>query len=375
MSHSAAASSANQSARPVHDIPFVSVIMPVRNEEACLGRLLGQLLAQDYDPERYEILVVDGVSTDRTREVVKSLAATNRNLRLLDNQRRWSSAARNIGMREARGDLIVIVDGHCELPRSDYFRIMAAAFERSEADCLGRPQPLQVAEPAPLERAIGLARASRIGHHPASYIYSAQERQVPAQSVAVAYRRAVFEHVGMFDETFDACEDVELNHRIDRAGLRCLLVPELAVFYRPRGTLRALFGQLVRYGRGRVRLMFKHPETTSVGTFLPASLVLGIIAGLPLCFLSIWLAAFYLGTLVIYFATVVVASVILAIRARSSGLLLWLPIVFATIHIACGWGVLSELLLSGLLFRGRLSPRNSLQLESPGSLPPTRQRN
>jgi succinoglycan biosynthesis protein ExoA len=85
-----------------------------------------------------------------------------------------------------------------------------------------------------------------LGHHPASFIYSDAERFVPAKSVAVAYRRAVFDQVGLFDESFDACEDVELNHRIDRLGLRCFFTPQIAVRYRPRASLSGLFGQMSR---------------------------------------------------------------------------------------------------------------------------------
>src|SRR5207244_2168104 len=95
-----------------------------------------------------------------------------------------------------------------------------------------------------LQRAIATARASRLGHHPASYIYSNVEQFVPPQSVAIAYRREVFERVGWFDETFDACEDVEFNHRVAKAGLRCWLTPRVQVRYQPRGSLGELFVQM-----------------------------------------------------------------------------------------------------------------------------------
>ena len=109
-------------------------------------------------------------------------------------------------------------------------------------------------EASALQKAIAAARASWLGHHPDSFVYSSQEQFVPAKSVAVAYRRSVFDMVGLFDESFDTCEDVELNHRIDRAGLRCYFTPKIAIRYSPRLSLRALFLQMARYGRGRVRI-------------------------------------------------------------------------------------------------------------------------
>lgn len=334
----------NQPAQSAQGGAFISIIMPVRNEEACLGNLLRQLLAQEYDQDRYEILVLDGGSTDGTRQVVEELSAIHKNLRLLDNPRRWSSAARNIGVQVARGELVVIVDGHCEIPGDKYLRTLADAFERSGADCLGRPQPLEAPNPSRLERAIGLARASAIGHHPASYIYSSQERFVPAHSVAVAYRRTVFDTVGLFDEGFDACEDVELNHRIDRAGLRCLLVPELAVSYRPRVTLRALFSQMIRYGRGRVRLLRKHRDTLTIRTLLPAFFVAGCICGAVAMWFSTTIAAIYLFTLAVYVLLLITTSIAIAIRHRETLLLVLLPLVFITIHVGSGAGILLELI-------------------------------
>lgn len=194
-----------------------------------------------------------------------------------------------------------------------------------------------------LQRAIAAARSSRLGHHPDSFIYSSDEQFVPAESVAVAYRREVFEKVGYFDETFDACEDVEFNHRVDRAGLRCFFTPCIAAHYAPRDTLRGLFRQLLRYGRGRIRLWRKHPETFSLAIMPPLLFVVGLPVGLPLGFVSKWLMAAYLAVLGVYAMVLLTFSVAIAIRQRSLVLLAWLPPVFATIHVASGVGLLLEL--------------------------------
>ena len=93
-------------------VPFISVIVPVRNEEKFIGDTLEQLLNQHYDPARFEVLVADGGSTDDTPAVVGAMRREYPNLRLLDNPRRWSSAGRNVAVRAARGDLVLLVDGH-----------------------------------------------------------------------------------------------------------------------------------------------------------------------------------------------------------------------------------------------------------------------
>jgi succinoglycan biosynthesis protein ExoA len=330
-----------------HRFPFISIIVPVRNEAAFIAQTIEHLMIQDYPDDRFEILIVDGRSTDATRDIAESLADAEPNLRVLDNPRRLSSAARNIGIRNARGDLIVVVDGHCELDDRDYLRNLAEVFRRSGADCLGRPQPLDVTQASLLQTAIAAARTSWLGHHPESFIYSSEEQFVPASSVAVAYRRSVFDRVGMFDESFDACEDVELNHRIDRAELRCFFTPRVKVHYFPRTSLLGLFHQMARYGRGRVRLFRKHPETLSAGGIIPALWLVGLIAG-PLASL-VWppLWWVYGGAIALYAAAVLAASAQIAFERGRFRLLAWLPLTFPTIHAGAGWGVLAELLRPG----------------------------
>jgi len=327
---------------PGLDRPFISVIVPVRNEAAFIRDTLDQLLHQDYARDSFEILVADGRSTDATAALVRDYAARWPNVRLLDNPRRWSSAGRNLTILAARGDLLVIVDGHCEIDRVNYLTELADAFRRSGADCVGRPQPLDVSGATLMQRAVAAGRSCWLGHHPDSYIYASEERFVPPQSVAVAYRRGVFSRVGLFDEAFDACEDVEFNHRVARAGLRCFFTPRIAARYVPRSSLGGLFRQMVRYGRGRVRLARKHPETGSVRSFAPAAFLLGLLAGPPLAWLSPWLAALYGGTLALYAAVVLLVSLTLAARARRPTLFPLLPLVFATIHLGAGAGIVTE---------------------------------
>src|SRR6266850_7222439 len=190
-------------ATPTTAWPFISVVVPLRNKDRHLASTLGQLVKQDYDPERFEVLVADGRSTDGTRHIVGDFQALHANVYLLDNPKRLSSAGRNRAIEGARGDIIVIVDGHCELQNERYLRDLAEAFERSGADCLGRPQPLDVTGATALQRAVAVARSSWLGHNPSSHIYSSRESFVRPHSVAVAYRREVFSAVGLFDEAFD----------------------------------------------------------------------------------------------------------------------------------------------------------------------------
>lgn len=339
-----------------HDVPqtpSITVVVPVRNEAKCIENVLHQLLSQDYPANRFEVIVVDGESTDETVSLVTEIAKRHNNVRLYANPRRWSSAGRNIGARHARGDIVVVVDGHCELADNRFLRNLADAFCTTGADCVGRPQPLDVSDADAFQRGVAAARSCWLGHHPDSHIYSSGEQFVPAISVGVAYRRHVFEELAGFDETFDACEDVEFNYRVDRAGFRCYFTPSVAVRYRPRGNLRGLFRQLARYGRGRVRLFRKHPETFSFKSFVPALFVAGCIIGLGMAWLSSWMRLAYLCAILAYTLVVLATSATVAMRRKQAAIFPWLVLLFVTIHVGSGTGILLE----ALQFRKR--PRSS----------------
>jgi succinoglycan biosynthesis protein ExoA len=322
---------------------FISVIVPVRNESRHIEHVLDQLERQNYDPKNFEILVIDGLSTDGTPDLVAEYAKLYHNIHLFSNPQMLSSAARNIGIRHARGDVMLIIDGHCELDNKSLLKNISEAFQRTGADCLGRPQPQDIAGSTTLQRAIALARASRIGHHPSSYIYSSQEAFVPAESVAVAYRREVFDKVGLFDERFDACEDVDFNFRIDQADLKCFFTPDIAVHYQPRSSLRGLFQQLFRYGRGRVRLVRKHPSLVSAGTFAPLVLLLWLSFFFVLGLL--YPEAFIVGavTLLLYVSVLASGAIFLAMRNSEPKLIPYLFTIWTIIHFAAAFGMLGEL--------------------------------
>lgn len=328
----------------LHPPASVTVVVPVRNEEAHIARTLDQLLDQDMRGIDVEIIVADGQSTDRTAEIVREYCEKHSCIRLLSNPQRLSSAARNLAINNSQGDFVVVVDGHCEIPSRRYFQDLVQAFAESGADCLGRPQPLEVSEATPLQQAIALARSSRLGHHPESFIYSDKPQFVPAKSVAVAYRREVFEKVGLFDERFDAHEDGEFNYRCDQAGLKCYLDPKLTVKYFPRNSLAGLFKQMVRYGRGRVRLARKHRGNWGLGSLIPAAFVAYVVLGAVLSVVSPSLFVWYVLGLMVYVVCLAVAAVSAFMSDRDPQLLYRLPLVLATIHAGAGTGTLLELL-------------------------------
>jgi succinoglycan biosynthesis protein ExoA len=319
----------------------VSVIVPIRNEAKSIAATLRTLLDQDYPADEFEILVVDGFSTDETVSIVRRLQAEHSNLKLLYNPLRYSSGARNLGIRHMAGKYAVIVDGHCQVPDRNYLRNLVEAFETTGADCLGRPQPLDAPNPTPFQRAVGAARASRLGHNPDSDIFSNEAKFVPPQNTAIAYRRELFQKVGMFDQKFDACEDVEFNHRVFEAGMTCYFTPKLKVVYHPRGSWKALFTQLGRYGMGRARLAAKDRKSLTLPALVPPMWVLWLAVAPLACLLYSPLWTIYLGLLALYLGAILGGSIKLA-RKQSAAVAWRIPLVFFGIHLGFAWGFWKE---------------------------------
>ena len=327
-------------------MPFITVVMPVRNEARFISDTLSQILAQEYPEDRYEIIVADGMSDDGTREIVLKLSQLFQNIRLLDNPKRLSSAGRNVGFKNGRGDYFLVVDGHCYIPDNQLFSNVVDCFRKSGADCLGRPQPLDPPGLTDFQKSVAIARASWLGHGGDSLIYSENESFASPVSNGAAYARHVFEKVGYVDENFDAAEDVEFNYRVEQFGFKCYTSPKLTVRYYPRENLRGLFRQIVRYGKGRRRFTRKHPEALTINQLIP----IGFVAGLCMLALSLILCLLYGVNAPLVFSAIIytlylflVATVTIKVAIRN-GIQSATPVpaIMFIIHFALGYGFLKE---------------------------------
>jgi succinoglycan biosynthesis protein ExoA len=322
----------------------VTVIVPVRNESRSIESTLRSLLTQDYPRNQFDVVVADGGSDDDTVARVRRLQGEFPNLKLAYNSVRYSSGGRNLGVRLMTGDVAVIVDGHCHIPSQNYLQNLVTAFSESGADSLGRPQPLDVPNPTAFQSAVAVARASKLGHNPESDIYSNDAKFVNPQSTAVAYRKSVFEKIGIFDQRFDACEDVEFNQRVHDADLSCYFTPTVKIIYHPRKDLHGLFTQLSRYGMGRARLAKKWPKSLSIPALIPPMWMLWLlIIGPIFAVLVPYGLTVYSGLLALYAFVILAGSAWLG-RKQTWKIRMLLPAVLLGIHFGFAWGFIKEML-------------------------------
>lgn len=329
--------------RPLGSFPKISVVLPIRNEANFIARTIRYLQDQDYPADKLEILVVVGDSTDSTAEIVQQIASVDDRVKYFRNPRLWSSSARNIGARAATGEIITYIDGHTYIDNDQLLKNTARLMTEKGVAVLSRPQFLDTPENTTFQKVVACARKSPLGHGLDSTIYSEQDMLVNPSSAGASYKREVFDTVGFFDESFDASEDYEFNYRVSRAGYQAFTSLKLAVHYYPRQSLGALFKQMVRYGRGRMRLARKHPGTLGLGTLIPPVFTLGLL-GLPIINnLSYGLGRLYSACYLLYALAVIASSTVVA--ARHSAVYLFLvPPIFLTIHLGLGCGFLLELL-------------------------------
>ena len=328
-------------------LPFVSVVMPVRNEAGFITRSLGAVLAQDYPPGRMEVIVADGMSEDGTRDLVRAAAERDRRIRLVDNRGRIAPTALNAALSAARGHIVVRVDGHCEIA-PDYVSRCVVHLSGGGADGVGGP--LETIGETPVAQVIALAMSSGFGVGGAPFRTRKGWSGLVDTVAFPAYTRAAVALAGPFDEELVRNQDDEYNYRLRSRGARILLAADVRARYYSRGTLGSLFLQYFQYGLWKVRVLQKHPRQMSSRQFVPPVFAASLLACALASPISVWARIGLLGITIAYAVANLVASVLTAPRGSFPGVLL-LPVVFATLHVSYGFGFLSGL----VRFHGRWS--------------------
>lgn len=352
---------------PLSTLPTVSVVLPVRNEAAYIGRSLGAVLAQDYPADRMEIIVADGASTDGTVEIVRRAMADVPTLRLVENPAQIVATGLNRAIAQSHGQIVVRVDGHCEIA-ADYVRRCVGHLEQG-VDGVGGP--VETIGETPLAEAIAAAMSSRFGVGDSSFRTTTDQTMLADTVPFAAYTRAIIDRAGPYDEELVRNQDDEYNYRLRKMGARVLLAADVRSRYYSRSSMKTLWRQYRQYGFWKVRVLQKHPRQMSARQFVPPLFVGSIAlsaAAAP------WSGAAALGLAGIAgaYAVANLAATAAVARSRSLRRPSVLPLVFATLHIGYGVGFLHGL----LHFRDRwrssaTSPSSSTSPHRDALAPPT----
>ncbi|MGH7607745.1 MAG: glycosyltransferase family 2 protein, partial [Gemmatimonadales bacterium] len=258
-------------------IPRVTVVLPCRNEGRYIAACLDSILAAAYPPERLEVLVVDGMSDDGTRERVARYAAAHPRIRLLDNPARIVPTALNVGIEAATGDVIARMDAHVVYP-PEYLPRLVHALAESGADNVGGCIVTLPADGTAVAQAIAIALGHPFGVGNSHFRIGARGARFVDTVPFGCYRRDVFARIGLFDEDLVRNQDDEFNHRLVRRGGRVLLLPDVVSYYYARGSFAQVARMFYQYGAFKPLVARKVGRVMTLRQLVPAAFVSGLAA-------------------------------------------------------------------------------------------------
>ena len=318
----------------------VSIIIPCRNEEKFIVNTLDSIINGSYLLENMEILIVDGMSNDKTREIVKEYEKKYSQIKLVDNPEKTVPYAMNYGIQQAKGDIIIRLDAHSIYPK-DYVEKLVYWIEKLNADNVGGVWDTTPANDSLEAKAIALATSHPFGIGDAQYRISNKTKPYEVDTVPFGcYKKEVFEKIGLYDTDLTRNQDDELNARLIQNGGKIFLIPDLKIKYFARDKFSKMFKMFYQYGyfKPLVNLKLKQPAT--IRQFVPLLFVLFLIGGSILSFVSkIFLYLFLLG-LLIYFVVNLFVAFKIAKREKNVRLFPYLIISFFLIHLSYGMGYL-----------------------------------
>lgn len=327
----------------------VSVIIPCYNEERFIGRALENLVDQ-YATEDYEIVVVDGLSTDRTRDVVKEFQTAHPGLaiKLLHNPARAIPHALNLGIAAARGEVIARMDAHTA-PSAGYIRRCVEVLNEGNAAVVGMPCRVRPASETVSARAIALAVSHPFGVGDAKYRLGGdrKKRQEDVDTVAFAcFRKSLWTKLGGFDEELLTNEDYDFNYRVRARGERVVLDYAAHCDYFARPTIRKLAAQYFRYGIWKARMLRRRPRSTKLRQLVAPAFVLSMVLLAVAVFINSSIWALLVAELAIYILTAFYFSYRATLQQRETvSVMLMVTLAFFAIHLSWGtsflWGLIT----------------------------------
>lgn len=327
-------------------IPIVSIIIPSRNEEKFIGQCLDSLLKQDYPRDKLEIIVVDGASTDKTREIVIAYARKFPAIRLLENPRRTTPISMNLGIKNALGDFITKSDAHTLYP-ANYISKCVAYLQSNEVDAVGGVARTLPAKENPEAQAIALALSSFLGAGNSDFRIMKQSDKPHLSDTAfgILYKKNVFEKIGLFNEKLTRSQDMDFSLRLTKAGGKILIAPDIELSYFPKSTFKEFWEHNLSDGEWAILPLKYGGSMLKPRHLLPLLFVLGllVLGLLSLFWNTAWLV--FIGALAIYAIILFYFSITIALTRNKPQLFPFLVFAFLTRHFGYGlgslWGLVS----------------------------------
>ena len=329
--------------RAIKDIDLISIALVAYNEESDIEKIFSDLVEQSFRHDLIEILLVDSRSTDTTKKKMLSFAGRNsdpsfgfRRIEVLDNPKRVTPAACNVALRAYEGDAFIRIDAHARIP-SDFIESIVGVLDEGFYAC-GGPRPTAISDPTPWRNTLHVAEESAFGSSIADYRRAGARRFV-SSIFHGAYRREIFERVGLYNEALVRTEDNDMSYRIREAGFEIVSDPSIRSVQYMRSSLFRMLKQKFGNGYWIGRTLYVQPRCVRPYHLVPFAFVCGVIAMLALGVLVSWVP--FLACAVAYLLLCAGLSVRAATQTPAEErniTMVALPLVFALIHLSYGVG-------------------------------------
>jgi len=322
--------------------PFVSIIIPCRNEERFIKNCLDSLLNQNYPKDKMEILVVDGMSNDKTREIIKEIKNKNSkpDIYLIDNHQKFTPFAFNIGFKKSKGDIIVRCDAHSEYDKNYIKKIVSWLVKDKKIGNVGGVWINKPSSDNLKARAIAFTLEHFFCVGPNKYRTGVKDvREVDTVPFG-AWRRELFNKIGLWNENFLRAEDLEFNVRIKKAGYKIILDPEIKIYYYPRENFLKLFKTMFQYGYWKNYVNKELKVISSFRQIIPPLFVLYLLLAIIFSFISFWIWAPF----IFYLVLSLLFSLDISFKHNDFKILPFSFWTFITSHIGYGLGYLKGVL-------------------------------
>lgn len=337
--------------------PYVSVIVPCLNEEKFIAKCLDSIINQDYPSGNYEILVLDGMSTDNTRNIILQYTHKYPFIRLINNEKRIIPAAMNLGIKEARGSVIIKMDAHSVYP-PDYISKCVDALFRYGADNVGGVWHINPSDNTITSKAIVKVLTHRFGSGNA-YVKVGLNKVKEVDTVAFGcFKKDIFEKIGLFNENLAGGSDMEFNKRIKKHGGKIILVPSIFANYFCDSTFKKFWNHNFSDG-----VWISYPLKYGVVAFsirhlIPFFFVSTLISLLILSFFFSFFRYLLLALVLIYLLITFCIALSIAIKEKNANLFFYLVWGFILRHFGYGlgtlWGFIT-IIIPPLRWHGRRS--------------------
>ena len=322
-------------------LPLVSIIISCRDEEKFIGQCLDSILQQTYPKDRLEVLVVDGMSSDKTREIVEAFIRNHPLIRLLENPKKLTPFAMNIGIKNSKGDLILFVNAHSILDK-DFLKNSLYYLERTNADAVGGMLNTIHDGASLMAKSISLATDSFFGTGGRRYRSRMEEGFVKDTLPYCIYRRPLFDKIGLIDEALIRDQDEEFNYRILKNGGKIYYTPHIKSHLFIRPDLRKLWRQHFQYGYFKPLVVQKVGGILMWRQIIPSIFVSSLfLTGLfsLITKYSLWCFMLISGS---YIVANLLFSLTLSVK-RGFKLFFFIAISFVTLHLSYGVGYIKGL--------------------------------